>query len=123
MALVEHAQEELRRAGLYESDSDYGGMIGQAVEDLVATLAAQGHSGMSAEITLAAFGRVARFKTLTPLTSDPAEWNDVSEYSGRPMWQSRRQSDTFSTDGGQTWYSIDDGPVSVAPSPQENAGT
>jgi len=108
MALVEHAREALRRAGLYAQDSDYNGMIGDAVEKLVATFAEQGHSGMSAEITLAAFDKVARFQPLTPITSDPSEWNDVSEYSGGPMWQSRRSPSVFSKDGGATWYDLDE---------------
>ncbi len=105
--LLAFAKDELRRAGLYDQDSDYNGMVGDAVEKLVEVFAGQGHSGMSAEITLAAFDRVARWKPLTPITSDPSEWNDVSEYSGEPMWQSRRSPSTFSKDGGQTWYDLD----------------
>ncbi len=108
--LTEFAKDELRRAGLYDQDSDYNGMLGDAVEKLVEVFAAQDHSGMSASITLAAFDRVARWKPLSPITSDPSEWHDVSEYSGGPMWQSRRSPSTFSKDGGQTWYDLDDSP-------------
>jgi hypothetical protein len=107
MSLVEHAKTELEMAGLFDDDADYGGMVGRAVMDLIEVFAGQGHSGLSAAITLAAFDKVARFKNLKPITSDPAEWNDVSQASGRLMWQSKRDSTLFSNDGGQTWYSIE----------------
>ena len=50
------------------------------------------------------FSRLASFKTLTPLTSNPEEWMEV----GGGTWQNNRSSDCFSTDGGKTYYSIDD---------------
>lgn len=109
--LVAHAKEELTRAGLFSEDSDYGGMLGRAILKMVEVFASEGHSGMSANIALAAFNRVARFQTLTPITNDPAEWRNVSDYGGpddKPIWQNRRDSTYFSNDGGQTGYSIDD---------------
>lgn len=105
--LVDHAEYELRRAGMFDADSDYDGLLGQAVLKLVKAFAGQGHSGMSARRTLQLFNIVANFKTLTPITSDPAEWNDVSAMSGEPMWQNRRASSCFSKDGGKTHYDLD----------------
>lgn len=102
--LVAHAERELRRAGLFDKDSDYEGMIGACVLALVKTFAEENHSGGSAHITLQVFDIVARFKTLSPLTSDPSEWMEV----GQDMWQNTRQSSCFSTDGGKTFYDIDD---------------
>jgi hypothetical protein len=109
--LLKHAEEEMRRAGLYDKDSDYGGMIPEAVMKLMRPFAEEGHSGMSASLTLEIFGRLARFKTLTPITNDPAEWMEVSEYMGpseKGVWQNRRDSSFFSNDGGKTYYSVDD---------------
>lgn len=108
MSLVTHAKEELTRAGLFDKDSDYEGMIGEAVLELVEKFAEQGHSGFSAHLTLEVFQRIASFKTLTPITCDPSEWVDVSEMSGYQVWQNRRQSSCFSEDGGKTYYSVDD---------------
>jgi hypothetical protein len=113
--LLTFAQDEMRRAGLYDADADYAGEIPKAVERMISTFAAEGHSGMSAELTLQIFEKVARFKPLTPITSDPSEWMDVSEYSGGPMWQNRRSPTVFSTDGGATWYDLD------APKPDDGA--
>jgi len=105
--LVDHAKMELTKAGLFDKDSDYNGAIGKAVMDLCACFAEQGHSGFSAEMTRDLFNRVSQFKNLTPITNDPSEWDDVSEMSGYPFWQNKRNSCLFSKDGGKTWYDID----------------
>lgn len=62
--LVTHAESELRRAGLFDADSDYDGAIGEAVMDLIRVFSAQGHSGASAEMVLAIFNKLARFEAL-----------------------------------------------------------
>lgn len=111
--LIRHAEEEMRRAGLYDKDSDYGGMIPEAVMKLVRALASEGHSGGSHAITMAIFNQVANFKTLTPITSDPTEWNNVADErqpggGKKPIFQNRRDPAMFSNDGGKTYYSVDD---------------
>lgn len=108
--LVQHAEYELRRAGLFDADSDYEGMLGKAVLDLVKQFASEGHSGGSAHLTLNIFDKVARFKTLTPITSDPSEWMEICRNADGPqpdLWQNIRQASCFSTDGGKTYYDID----------------
>ena len=66
-----HAERELKLAGLDKPEADYGGALYKAVLDLVETFCGEGHSGMSAEMTLAIFDRVARWKTLSPITNNP----------------------------------------------------
>lgn len=103
--LVEHAERELREAGLFDEGSDYDGMVGGAVMELVKVFAAQGHSGMSAHMTIDLFHRVASYKTLVPLP-DPmiaTEYQHVHEQT----LQSTRRSSVFSEDSGKTWYDID----------------
>jgi hypothetical protein len=108
-ALVHYARDELKRAGMFDHDADYSGEIGDAVMELVRVFASQEHSGGSQAATLALLEKLLRFQPLTPLTSDPDEWMDVSDASGgNPMWQSRRKPSVFSKDGGQTWYDLDD---------------
>jgi len=102
--LVEHAEREMKLAGLYDKDADYGGMIPEAVMALVKAHAEQGHSGASHALTLQIFNRVINFKTLTPVSSSD-HWNEVEA----GLWQNSRQSSVFSKDGGQTWYDIDKG--------------
>jgi len=111
--LVDHAKDELQRAGLFDKDSDYNGMIGNAVMELCQTFSNQGHSGFSANWVLDVFNRLAQFKTLSPITSEPSEWTDVSECSCIPMWQNKRDPSYFSKDGGKTFYSLNDKKASI----------
>lgn len=107
-----HAEAELRKAGLFDKDSDYNGAIGEQVMKLIRSLD-EGHSGCSMALTLAAFERVARFKPLGPITDDPGEWMEVGEDMrfdrAVPVWQNRRSSSCFSNDNGKTYYDIDAG--------------
>lgn len=106
--LVDHAKYELELAGLFDKDSDYDGMLGDAVLELVRVFAEQGHSGFSAHQTLKIFNLVANYKPLTPIGKSKDEWVNHSDISKEPIWQNKRRSSTFSRDGGKTWYDIDD---------------
>jgi hypothetical protein len=106
--LVAHAEFELRRAGLFDPDADYGGTVAPHVLDLIKVFASAEHSGFTAMLTRELFHRLSGFENLSPLTSDPAEWIDHSEISGTPLWQSRRNPAAFSEDGCATWYILDD---------------
>jgi hypothetical protein len=68
--LKDHAKYELEKAGLFDKDADYLGLIGKSVQELCNCFAGQGHSGYSADVTLELFDTLAKFHTLTPITSD-----------------------------------------------------
>lgn len=108
--LYDHGKVELAKAGLLDKDSDYEGMLGDSVLELLKVLGEQGHSGTSAAMTVDLFSKLASYKNLTPITDDPEEWMDVAdERTGhKAVWQNRRNSSLFSNDGGKTYYSIDD---------------
>lgn len=99
MSLIAHAQDELKRVGLFDEDSDYGGMLGKAVMELITVFANQGHSGASANMVSMLFNQLVNYRTLSPLTSNPDEWVEVADN----LWQNKRNPAAFSTDGGQTW--------------------
>jgi hypothetical protein len=63
--LVDDAERNLRNSGMFDEDSDYDGMLGKAVMELIQVFAKQGHSGASAMRTLELFDQVARRKPLT----------------------------------------------------------
>jgi len=105
MSLRDHARVELEAAGLFKQDSDYGGMLGDAVMELIATFADQGHSGFSASMTLEVFNRVARFEPLVPLSGDDNEWVEVDEQDGKPLYQNKRCGRVFKC--GDQAYDID----------------
>ena len=105
--LVDHAESEVKRAGLLDKDADYGGMIGKAVLELMDTFSKQGHSGFSAQWVRELFNKLSNYETLTPLTNESDEWNDVSEMLDKPFWQNKRNPAVFSIDGGKTMYHVD----------------
>lgn len=90
------AKDELTRAGFFDEDGMYGGMLGDAVMKMIKTFSEEGHSGMSAGIAISAFEKVARFEPLTPLTGSDDEWNEV----GPGVWQNRRCSHVFKDESG-----------------------
>jgi hypothetical protein len=105
----EHALYELNKAGLTGKDADYGGMIATAVLELIKTFSNQGHSGFSASMVREIFNKLSNFETLTEITSDPEEWEDVTEISdGQVLFQNKRNPAIFSKDGGKTWWHVDD---------------
>jgi len=112
--LVNHAKEELKLAGMIsngtETDDKYNNLVANSVIELMKTFASQGHSGFSAGMVRELFNKLSQFQTLTPITSNPEEWMDTSEYCGEPntLWQNKRNPATFSKDGGKTWYNLDE---------------
>jgi hypothetical protein len=64
-------KKRLTEMGMFDEDSDYDGELGIAIMELSETFAKQGHSGMSAAIT------VELFSTLMQ------EYNDIDS----PMWK------------------------------------
>ena len=53
-------QRRLKELGLFDKDSDYDGLVGKWVEELSAVFRDQGHSGCSADITLAVFNQLMK---------------------------------------------------------------
>ena len=93
--LTSFARNELQIAGLFDEDSDYGGMLGDAVMRMVEQFAEEGHSGFSASQAIKIFQRVASFEPLTPLTGEDDEWTEVAD----GLLQNRRCSHVFKENG------------------------
>lgn len=113
MSLVQHAERELRKAGLFDKDADYGGMLGDGVLELVKVFAEQGHSGMSAGLAIHLFATVANYRTLTPIDNPTATGEYIVCDLGETTWQGTRKSTLFSMDNGRSWYDLD-GKLNVA---------
>lgn len=108
--LESHAKEELDRAGLFDEDADYEGMIGKCVLELIQTMSKQGHSGFSASWVRDLFNKLSNYENLTPLVAE--DFEDVSHYGSKedkPLYQNTRNSAVFCTDpkDESTWYHVD----------------
>lgn len=103
MKHVEHARRELERSGQWAESPDYAQSIVAAIEGFTS----YGHSGGSAEVATEQLHRLLLGETLSPLTSDPDEWEDRSDMSSRPWWQNRRDARAMSHDGGKTWWFVE----------------
>ena len=91
------------------SDDDYVQNIGNCVYEICKLFAEQGHSGLSANITLQLLDELlVKGNTLSPLTNNPDEWEDMTKMSGEQLYQSKRKFTCFSNDGLNTYYDIDD---------------
>ena len=101
--LVDHARHELELSGQTAEDPGYAASLVAAV----AAFASYGHSGGSASIAREQLHKLLGFEALTPLTSDPDEWEDRTEMSGQPWWQNKRDPRAMSHDGGKTWWFVD----------------
>ena len=107
MTEYERDMEELRIAGFFDENSDYDGDIGKNVEQLLKVFKDQGNSGMSAVRTAEIFATLADGKVLIPLKGTPNEWEDVSEFCGKDMFQNKRCGTIFAkTKNGDDAYDI-----------------
>lgn len=111
--LVQHARREMKLIGAYHADVDYGGSVACNVQDVIALIASQGHSGGSMEQFLLMFDKLIRREPLSRLTDDPAEWVDMFQYdphnpNGPTRYQNLRDSSAFSSDGGKRYWKLSD---------------
>ena len=65
MSVREEAKRNLELAGFFKKDGLYNGMIGEAVMKLINCHFDEGHSGMSHEIAVNIFYKVANNQALT----------------------------------------------------------
>ena len=97
------AEKELRRAGWFKEDGFHGDMMGHATMRMIREFCAEGHSGMSAGISVGVFSALARYEPLTPLTGEDAEWGEAYDHDGTQ--QNLRCSHVFRRPDG-TAYDI-----------------
>jgi hypothetical protein len=101
MSLVDHARRELELCGQFTEDPAYAQSVVAAIAALTSY---DGHSGGSFFAATAQIQTLLGFGTLSPLTNNPDEWCDVAVESGTTLYQSRRNPEAFSKDGGKTYY-------------------
>lgn len=97
--LVAHARRELRILGEDRWVTNGLCRVVQAFADM-------GHSGGSAPHAITYLERLLKYQPLSDLTDDPSEWIDrhAEGLFPTPFWQSKRNPEAMSTDGGATYY-------------------
>ena len=90
------------------SEDDYSQSIGNAAWEVCKLFCEQNHSGMSAEYTIHLIEKLLKGELLSPLTNNPDEWTDVSDFQGCSCYQSKRRFSCFSIDGLKTYYDIEE---------------
>lgn len=101
---LEKAKIELEIAGLFSEEGDfYGGMVGNAVMELIEVFSKQGHSGMSAPIVADLFKKLANHEPLGPITGKDEEWNRLT-YTDEEEYQNKRASGLFKKADGKVTY-------------------
>ena len=118
--ILEHAEQELKYAGMNIGEEGcnpknpkdpmdgYVNACAKNAMELLEVFVKAGHSGMSAEITLNIFNKLARQENLTPLTNNPEEWMEVSFDDKNKSYQSKRNCSCFSDDGLKTYHNINE---------------
>lgn len=97
--LVAHAKRELEIIGEEQETIDGILRVIQAFADM-------GHSGGSHSIVAPIVYELLQFRTLSPLTDSPDEWTYIQKEiaGGTGIWQSQRNPEAFSHDGGRTYH-------------------
>jgi hypothetical protein len=101
--LRDHAVLELQMQGFYKDlkegdpSDEMTKMARENVLELLDVFDKQGHSGMSAPWIVGMFTKLAKFEPLGPLTGVDAEWTEVAQEDGEPLWQNKRCSHVFKT--------------------------
>jgi len=106
MSLIEHAELELKLAGYDLNKDDYVNDCAKNALEMLKIFSKAKHSGMSAQITLSIFNKLANYKNLTPLTNNPKEWNKLGG-TEQEEWQSIRNPECFSADL-KTYWSLEE---------------
>ena len=98
--LGDHARRELELIGEDEKTIEW-------YVSVIEKFAEFCHSGYTAAITTDVLYKLLQFQNLSPITNNPNEWMHIDENIGGPnLWQSRRNPEIFSTDGGKTYYVV-----------------
>lgn len=101
--LVNHARRELELIGEEPDVIDWYLKVIEAFSEF-------GHSGGSASVAIPTINALLQFQNLSPITNNPEDWMHISnDVAGVPnLWQSRRNPELFSEDGGKTYHKAGD---------------
>ncbi len=104
--MLEWAKKELDLIGLTDEDS-YNGMMRKHLLHMVEEFCEEGHSGFSANYAVNILSKLFKYEPLSPLTGKDDEWNNISDFSGKPWFQNKRDTRVFKDSKDSKAYFID----------------
>lgn len=111
--IVEHAAYELWKADMTENEDPAARQAAINTMALVRRFEKMNMDERQAKFVLEAFETLCMLLPLTPITTDPEEWDkfeidkknvETNEIEKKIMWQSRRATSIFSEDEGKTFF-------------------
>ena len=102
--IIYNFRKEVKYLGWDKSDDKMQKLIVRNVEDLLAVVSAQGHSGFSFSYLMSLFNKAANFKPLSRITFNDDEFND--DTLGGDVKQNKRDTRIFKYEDGS--YSFND---------------
>lgn len=91
MNLIEHAKNELKCAGLLNTNDEMQKEMNKHILQMVEEFSNEGHSGFSASYAYGILKNLLRFKPITPLTGEDDEWEECFDNT----LQNKRMSCVF----------------------------
>ena len=131
MNLYEYAKNELdilEKSCKSEESLKLQKAMDDSILNVIKVFADQNYSGSTASYALSTLKRLLTYKPLTSLTGEDSEWEDISQYQGKPGWQNKRcpsifkeedgkcfwvEGKYFSDDEGHTWYTCSESSIPV----------
>lgn len=96
--LIDHARDELERAKVEPEVIDEYLKVIEAMAEMM-------HTGQSVEVAGPIIYTLLQNKNLTPLTDEPTDWRFITN----GLWQSLRNPDAYSSDGGKSYTLVSEG--------------
>lgn len=98
--LFKHAERELKAIKLLDSNDADNELLCRSILGMIQEFSKYGHSGSSAPYTIRLIEKLLNFEPLCPLTGNDDEWNDMSSYDGKILFQNNRCSHIFKDKDG-----------------------
>lgn len=93
MSLYNYAKSELDR--IPKDKEGMQELVNQQILEIVKCFSEQGHSGFSGGYVISTLERLLKFKPLSSITDDPAEWEFSYKNGGISVFQNNRCSSVF----------------------------
>jgi hypothetical protein len=97
--LLDFAKKELSIIGMDENSLDIDLDMRNHILHMIEEFSQESHSGFSASYAISILEKLLKYQPLSPITGEDSEWTDVAEQSGYQLYQNKRCSSVFKSNG------------------------